>query len=77
MDPEGSGWNVEAYMLAHVADLLAAGNWQRGNAGSKNPTQRPKPVPRPVAPTAPARRRTHDERVADWKARHCPREEVN
>lgn len=37
-------WSAETHLLAHVADLLAAGNWQR--AGRRN-AQKPKPVPRP------------------------------
>lgn len=36
-------WGPVEYLLAHVADLLAGANWQRG--GGKGP--RPKPLPRP------------------------------
>jgi hypothetical protein len=44
---------VDTYLLARVAYLLAAGNWQRG--GGKGP--RPKPVKPPGAPRDGRRRR--------------------
>ena len=39
---------MDAYLLAHVGDLLAVGNWQR--AGNKN-APRPKPIQRPGVET--------------------------
>lgn len=47
VDTEAARWasgEVVPYVLAHIADLLAAGNWQR--AGRKN-APKPKPLPRP------------------------------
>lgn len=38
-------WDANTYLLAHVADLIAGGNWQRG--GGKGP--KPKPLQRPKA----------------------------
>ncbi|MGE3835243.1 MAG: hypothetical protein AB7H43_10700 [Acidimicrobiia bacterium] len=43
-------WGPAEHLLAHVADLLAGANWQRG--GGKG--QRPSPIPRPRSTT------THD-----------------
>lgn len=40
----GAPWSATEYLLANVADLLNAGNWQRG--GDKS-VRRPKPMPRP------------------------------
>lgn len=40
----GVPWAATEYMLANIADLLSAGNWQRG--GDRN-ARRPKPMPRP------------------------------
>lgn len=37
-------WNASDHLLAVVADLLAAANWQRGGDKKK---PRPKPLPRP------------------------------
>lgn len=37
-------WSATEHLLAVVADLLAAANWQRGGDKKK---QRPKPLPRP------------------------------
>lgn len=45
-------WGTTDYLLALIADLLAAANWQR--AGSRR-APRPKPIPRPGA-TARGRR---------------------
>jgi len=36
-------WDQQTHMLAYIADLLAAGNWQR--SGGQGPT--PPPTPRP------------------------------
>jgi hypothetical protein len=47
LQPELSAWGsgtVVADLLAHVVDLLAAGNWQRAG---KRTAPKPKPVPRP------------------------------
>jgi hypothetical protein len=74
MDPEGAGWDVDSYLLANVADLLAAGNWQRGNAGAKTPSEKPRPMYRPADPAAPRVRKSLDQRVLEWKARHCGHE---
>lgn len=41
-------WNENEHLLAHIADLLAGGNWQR--SGGKG--QRPKPIKRPGAEEA-------------------------
>ncbi len=40
-------WTLETQLLAAVHDRLAEANWQRGNQGSKTPTRRPQPIPRP------------------------------
>lgn len=37
-------WSLTDLLLAHIADLLAMGNWQRG--GDPN-ARRPTPLPRP------------------------------
>ncbi|MBB5934575.1 hypothetical protein FHS42_001622 [Streptomyces zagrosensis] len=42
-----SVWTLETQLLAAVHDRLSEGNWQRGNAGSKSPSRRPQPIPRP------------------------------
>ncbi|MFI0262078.1 DUF5361 domain-containing protein [Streptomyces sp. NPDC017056] len=42
-----SAWTLDAQLLAGIHDRLAEANWQRGNAGSKSPRARPKPIPRP------------------------------
>jgi hypothetical protein len=42
---ESADWSVTDQLLALIADLLAAANWQRG--GGKG--TRPKPLPRPGA----------------------------
>lgn len=48
---EDSRWDLQSHLLAVVADLLAAANWQRGgDAQAKKPT----PIPRPGATQAPA-----------------------
>jgi hypothetical protein len=36
-------WGYTEYLLADLADLLSAGNWQRGGGGTK-----PRPYPRPT-----------------------------
>lgn len=56
-------WDVNSYLLANVADLLAGANWQRG--GGK--TARPKPTQRPK-PYAATTRNTGHESVADFRA---------
>lgn len=42
---DAAGWDVQAYLLADVIDLLAAGNWQRSGAkrGKPKPMKRPRP----------------------------------
>ncbi|MET9147300.1 hypothetical protein [Streptomyces sp. NPDC004042] len=40
-------WTLETQLLAAVHDRLSEANWQRGNAGSKSPSRRPQPIPRP------------------------------
>jgi hypothetical protein len=72
MDPDGAGWSVDSYLLANVIDLLAGANWQRGNAGAKSPSQRPRPMWRPQG--GGPRRKSTEERMRDWKARNCARE---
>ncbi|MFD7539566.1 MULTISPECIES: hypothetical protein [unclassified Streptomyces] len=42
-----SVWTLETQLLAAVHDRLSEANWQRGNAGSKSPSRRPQPIPRP------------------------------
>lgn len=42
-----SAWTLETQLLAAVHDRLSEANWQRGNAGSKTPSRRPQPIPRP------------------------------
>jgi hypothetical protein len=79
MDPEGYGWTVEAYLLAEVGDLINAGNWQRGNAGVQPGSQSPRPQPmyRPPDPhEAEDKRLRQEAREADWRARHCKREDT-
>lgn len=44
---EDAEWTLERQLLAAIHDRLAEGNWQRGNAGSKTPGRRPKPIDRP------------------------------
>lgn len=39
-------WGDAEHILAHILDVLAAGNWQRG--GGKG--RRPQPLPRPGKP---------------------------
>jgi hypothetical protein len=40
-------WTATEHLLADIWDVLAAANWQRGNAGQKQPGPRPKGYPRP------------------------------
>lgn len=42
-----SVWTLETQLLAALHDRLSEANWQRGNAGSKSPSRRPQPIPRP------------------------------
>ncbi|MFK0057999.1 hypothetical protein ACIQTN_02020 [Streptomyces werraensis] len=44
MHPEEAEWGMQEQLLAYCADLLAAGNWQRGQGKAKD---YPKPIPRP------------------------------
>lgn len=44
MNPEEAEWGMQEQLLAYCADLLAAGNWQRGQGKAKD---YPKPIPRP------------------------------
>lgn len=44
---EESRWGDAEYLLAAIVDLLQGANWQRGNAGVKHPSAKPKPIPRP------------------------------
>jgi hypothetical protein len=68
MDPEGASWDVNSYLLANLIDLEQWLLYQGGQGkGAK-----PKAFYRPPAPGS--KRRTHDQRVAEWKARHCNRE---
>ena len=45
----GQGYRKADYLLLDLIDLLAAGNWQRANAGAPKhkQTKPPTPVPRP------------------------------
>jgi hypothetical protein len=45
-DADSALWGLREHLLAHVADLLAVGNWQR--AGKKR-GRRPEPISRPGA----------------------------
>ena len=65
--PESAPWDVAEYLLALIADQLAAANWQRANSGSKRPKAPPKPMWRP-----PLARGDRDRRIAEWKERHQP-----
>jgi hypothetical protein len=44
IDPDGSGWTVDSYLLAALFDATNAANWQRAGDKSK---ARPEPLPRP------------------------------
>lgn len=66
------GWTYADHRLADVVDLLNIGAWQRGNAGAKSPSPRPKPVERPgqsktelVAARAAAFRERQKQREVD------------
>lgn len=48
---EAAQWGRDTYLLALIADQLGLANWQR--AGDRN-RKKPKPVPRPTLPGAPA-----------------------
>lgn len=69
MYPEHVDWTVTEYLLAEVVDQLAAANWQRGNAGAKQPGPKPQPMYRPQHNTK--KRRSIEDRVRDWKRRHA------
>lgn len=47
MGGEDAVWTLQTQLLAAVHDRLSEANWQRGNAGSKTPSRRPSPIPRP------------------------------
>lgn len=79
LDPEGYGWNVEAYLLAQLGDLLSVGNWQRANAGAKPGSQTPHPTPMYRPPDVSAQEAAEARqarRIADWRARNCRREDT-
>jgi len=44
-------WSIEAHILAGLLDAVNAGNWQRGNAGARTKTPKPKRIPRPGVET--------------------------
>ena len=70
---EDSVWTLETQLLAALHDRLSEGNWQRGNAGSKTPSRRPKPIPRPgVRPERIGRTTRSPEEVAAYLARFQP-----
>jgi hypothetical protein len=52
IDPVGAQWGRAEYILADIYDALAAANWQRANEGTKTPSKRPDPYPRPGDETA-------------------------
>lgn len=70
IDPDGSRWGEAEHLLAVVIDLLNLGNWQRQNAGSKNPSEKPKPYPRPEQQAEIAEKQLSDRdlRIAALKA---------
>lgn len=41
-------WGPGEYLLALLADLMQASNWQRASSGRKSPLPKPKPIPRPT-----------------------------
>lgn len=58
-------WDANTYLLAHLGDLLAGANWQRG--GGKG--RRPKPVQRPKAgPVEPVPDREAIDEFRAWYA---------
>lgn len=74
MAGEDSGWTLETHLLAAVHDRLAEANWQRGNAGSKSPTRRPTPIPRPgLRPERIGGTRRSPREVAEFLARLQPK----
>lgn len=62
-----SMWTLTDLLLAHIADVLATGNWQR--AGDPH-AQRPKPLPRPGVEAPEGEHVTGDlmtlEQAAEW-----------
>lgn len=40
-------WTLDRMLMALIADYLAVANWQRGNAGKKNPPPAPRQIDRP------------------------------
>jgi hypothetical protein len=44
---EDAQWGLAEHLLAIGIDVLQLANWQRGNAGRKSLTPKPKPLPRP------------------------------
>lgn len=66
-----AAWTPGEYLLANVADSLAAANWQRGGGRGK----KPKPVRRPadqagVEQLGGGSSMSIDEFEARWQARH-------
>ena len=55
LQPDLTRWGESEYLLAHIADLLASANWQRG-ADPEKPPPRPEPYPRPGQAEAKASR---------------------
>ncbi len=54
MAPDEKDWDLQAHLMAEIADRLAIGNWLAGQQltawaakGTKNPVPEPKPIPRP------------------------------
>lgn len=68
-----SVWTLETQLLAAVHDRLSEANWQRGNQGSKTPTRRPQPIPRPGVRSGRVGGTNRDSReVARYLARFRP-----
>lgn len=60
---EAEAWTADAYLLAHIADLLAGANWQR--SGGKG--GRPKPLKRPkIGPVEPLPNQEAIDEFREW-----------
>ncbi|BAU83124.1 hypothetical protein SLA_2191 [Streptomyces laurentii] len=70
---EDAGWSLETQLLAALHDRLAEANWQRANEGTKSPSRRPTPLPRPgVRPDRIGGTQRDPREVAAYLARWQP-----
>lgn len=66
---DDAAWDLQAQLLAHTADLIALGNWQRGNAGRQRHSAKPTPIPRPGLVEVDQQPIGAAE-LRDWRSRH-------